>query len=279
MGGNTAAIIGGAVNVGAGIATMVGAAQQKEDAEKEARIKKEALESLQKSRQDIVNPYANITNQYANLSVATQAAEFQAEEADIALANTLDTMRAGGYGSGGATALAMAAAKSKREVSASIESQEVNNQKLRAEGQMAVDKLKAQGEDTKWLRQEERDIVDLDRTQTLLDNANAQTAASNAAMWGALGNIGSAAMSTGFNISEFGQKSTDTPVDPKTTPTTPTTSTTPTYNAQGQPTTPSYGTGNAGGGPGHTPGPGGVYTVPTACPEGRVWNASLGMCI
>jgi hypothetical protein len=123
MGGNTAAIIGGAVNVGAGIATLVGAKQQKEDAEGEAKIKKEALESLQKSRQDIVNPYANITNQYANLGVATQAAEFQAEEADIALANTLDTLRASGFGSGGATALAMAAAKSKKEVSASIESQ------------------------------------------------------------------------------------------------------------------------------------------------------------
>ena len=279
MGGNTAAIIGGAVNVGAGIATMVGAAQQKEDAEVEAEIKREALKALQNSRQEIVNPYESVTNQYANLGVATQAAEFQAEEADIALANTLDTLRASGYGAGGATALAMAAAKSKKEVSASIETQEVNNQKLRAEGQMKVDELKAKGEDTKWLRQEERDLVDLDRTQTQLDNANAQTAASNAAMWGALGNIGSAAMSTGFNMNEFGQKSTDTPVDPKTTPTTPTTSTTPTYNAQGQPTTPSYGTGNAGGGPGHTPGPGGVYTVPTACAQGQVWNATLGMCI
>ena len=201
MGGNTAALIGGAVNVGASIAVMVEAQQQKTDAEDELNVQKEALAGLQKSRQEIVNPYASVTNQYANLGVATQAAEFQAEEADIALANTLDTLRATGSSAGGATALAMAAAKSKREVSSSLESQEVNNQKLRAEGQMAVDKLKAQGEDTKWLRQEERDLADLDRTQGLLDTANAQVGASNAALWGAVGNIGSAAMSTGFNIS------------------------------------------------------------------------------
>jgi hypothetical protein len=84
---------------------------------------------------------------------------------------------------------------------------------------MAVDRLKAQGEDTKWLRQEERDLVDLDRTQNELDTANAQTAASNAAMWGAVGNIGSAAMSTGFNMSSNNAKKDDddTTVDPKST--------------------------------------------------------------
>jgi hypothetical protein len=50
-----------------------------------------------------------ITNPYENLGVATQAAEFQAEQADIALANTLDTLLATGAGAGGATALAQAA--------------------------------------------------------------------------------------------------------------------------------------------------------------------------
>lgn len=216
MGGNTAAIIGGAVNIGAGVATMIAAKEQLKDAKGDAKIQADALADLQKSRQDIVNPYESITNQYANLGVATQAAEFQAEEADIALANTLDTLRASGYGAGGATALAMAAAKSKKQVSASLETQETNNQKLRAEGQMAVDKLKAQGEDTKWLRQEDRDLADLDRTQALLDNAKAQEVSANAALWGAVGNIGSAAMSTGFNISGNNAKSaTDLDYDPK----------------------------------------------------------------
>ena len=33
-----------------------------------------------------------VSNPYASLGVATQAAEIQIEEADIALANTLDTL-------------------------------------------------------------------------------------------------------------------------------------------------------------------------------------------
>ena len=76
-----------------------------------------------------------VSNPYANLGVATQAAEIQAEEADIALANTLDTIRASGAGAGGATALAQAALKSKQGVSASIEQQEAQNEKLRAQGE------------------------------------------------------------------------------------------------------------------------------------------------
>ena len=65
------------------------------------------VESLQNSRQTITNPYGGVTslanlasdlsgqmsNPYASLGVATQAAEIQMEQSDIALANTLDTLR------------------------------------------------------------------------------------------------------------------------------------------------------------------------------------------
>jgi len=82
-----------------------------------------------------VDMSSQMTNTYANIGVATQAAEMQIEEADIALANTLDTLRATGSGAGGATALAQAAMRSKKEVSASIEKQEAGNEKLRAQGE------------------------------------------------------------------------------------------------------------------------------------------------
>ena len=75
-----------------------------------------------------------ISNPFASLGVATQSAKMQVEEADISLANTLDTIRATGAGAGGATALAQAALQSKKGVSASIELQESNNEKLKAEG-------------------------------------------------------------------------------------------------------------------------------------------------
>ncbi len=106
------------------------------------------MASLEKNRQKVINPYdnfsnlssmakdlsGNLSNPYASLSVSTAAAEMQIEEADIALANTLGTLRASGASAGGATALAQAALQSKKGVSANIEQQEAANSTLRAQG-------------------------------------------------------------------------------------------------------------------------------------------------
>ena len=112
-----------------------------------------------------------VSNPYANLGVATQAAEMQAEEADIALANTLDTIRASGAGGGGATALAQAALKSKQGVSASIEQQEAANQKLRAQGEQQKSQALMNIE-SQAISAEERAAAGRDaRTQAELDRA------------------------------------------------------------------------------------------------------------
>jgi hypothetical protein len=68
----------------------------------------------------------------------------QADEADIALANTLDTLRATGSSAGGATALAQAALRSKKDIAASIEQQEADNEKLRAQGESERNQMKMQ---------------------------------------------------------------------------------------------------------------------------------------
>ena len=83
-----------------------------------------------------------MSNPFANLGVATQAAEMQMEESDLALAATLDTMRATGAGAGGATALANAALRSKKGVAANIEQQEKSNEDKRAQGQMQLEQQK-----------------------------------------------------------------------------------------------------------------------------------------
>ncbi len=132
-----------------------GAAKRARAAAREKRRLEGELKVLEKNRQKITNPYAGVTNissmakdlsnmisnPYASLGVATQAAEIQIEQADIALANTLDTLRATGASAGGATALAQAALQSKRGVSASIEQQEVANEKLKAEGQAQLEQM------------------------------------------------------------------------------------------------------------------------------------------
>ena len=126
------------------------------EAEKKRQAAEAKVEALVKKRKPSINPYSNVTsladmatdlssminNPFESLGVATQAAEMQAEEADIALANTLDTLVATGAGAGGATALANAALRSKRGISASIEQQEANNEKLRAQGEQQMQQQK-----------------------------------------------------------------------------------------------------------------------------------------
>jgi hypothetical protein len=122
-------------------------------------------------RQDLENPFANMSNPYENLAVATKAAEIQMEQSDQALANTLDTLRSTGASAGGATALANAALKSKQGVAASIEKQEVNNAELKAQGQQQINIAKGQSQLRVMQLQENRDIADLDRLQGQADIA------------------------------------------------------------------------------------------------------------
>lgn len=179
------------------------------------------IRELERNRQAIPNPYANVksnitdlssqmSNAFANLGVATQAAEIQMEQSDIALANALDSLRATGAGGGGATALAQAALQSKKDVSASIESQEANNEKLRAQGQQQLQQQKIQeqqriqqayaqadieGTKFKFGEQEARDIAQLNRLsgQQAQQQASAtQASANQSAMIGAgIGAFGS----------------------------------------------------------------------------------------
>jgi hypothetical protein len=139
-------------------------------------------------RQEIINPFQNLSNPYANLQVATKAAEMQAEQSDIALANTLDNLRE--TGAGGATALAQAALKSKQGVSASIQQQETQNQKLQAQGQLQVDIAKGKGESWRTSMQERREIQELDRMQGQADLLKAQQLYSTQAAVAGLGAMG-----------------------------------------------------------------------------------------
>ncbi len=141
---------------------------------KARRIKERQISKMMKNRQAIVNPFAGMTNQMANLGVANKAAEFQAEQSDIALANTLDNMRASGAGAGGATALAQAALQSKKGIAASLQQQEAANQKAAAEGAMKVEEAKMEGEKARFNAQEARDNADLSRASNQLDALNNQ---------------------------------------------------------------------------------------------------------
>jgi hypothetical protein len=136
------------------------------------------LTQIEDNRQDITDFSKNLSNPYANLGVATQATDIQIEQTDIALANTLDTIRATGAAAGGATALAQAALQSKKNVSASIEQQEVQNEKLRAQGQQYLEAQTLAEQQRQFSAQERREEAQLDRYSALSDQARAQQRAS-----------------------------------------------------------------------------------------------------
>jgi len=236
---NNMAIIstGAAIAIGASSVAVagIGAAVQVNQANKAAKgarnkqTKAEAeIQSLKDSRQTITNPYegtrdlsalagdlsSNLSNPFASLGVATGAAEIQMEQADIALANTLDTLRSTGASAGGATALAQAALQSKKGVAANIEQQEVANEKLRAQGEQQLQGLKmseqqrqqniaisegqrvqaadAAGQQFEFQAQENRTNSDLNRAAGKQNQAMQQESDANMARASAIGGFTSA---------------------------------------------------------------------------------------
>jgi len=143
------AIVGGVSSIVGGLFGSSAAKKAAAAAAREKRRLQGKLNRLENNRQEVVNPYENvtslssmITNPFANLGVATGAAEIKIEEADISLANSLDTIRATGASAGGATALAQAALRSKKGVAASIEQQEKTNEDKAAAGKQQMERAK-----------------------------------------------------------------------------------------------------------------------------------------
>jgi hypothetical protein len=217
-----AGAIGGGASIVSGIIGMGSARKARKRAEREARARARELARLEKSRQAIINPYSGVkdisslasdlsgmvSNPFASLGVATKAAEFQAEQADMSLANTLDTLQQTGASAGGATALAQAALQSKKEISASIQMQESENQKLRAQGEQQMQQTKmaeaqriqgvamseaqrvqaagVAGKQFMFEVREGREVAKMDRVAGQLSNAQAQAAQARADQTGAL---------------------------------------------------------------------------------------------
>jgi len=214
------AIIGGALSIAGGIFGASAAKKRARKAANERRRLANKLENLENNRQEIINPYEGVTdlssmvsNPFANLSVATGAAEMRIEEADISLANTLDTIRQTGGGAGGATALAQAALQSKKGVAASIEAQEKSNEDKRAAGEANLQQQKmaeaqrlqqadVAGEQFMFSTREGREVTELDRTAALLGQAKQTEAQANkdqaSAVGDMFGSLGSIAATPGL---------------------------------------------------------------------------------
>jgi len=240
MAGFTAVAIGAGASLIGGAVASHQASQAAKGARNDAARAKAEMDAIKRARQPITNPYATttnlsglakdlsgmITNPYANLGVATQAAEMQMEQTDIALANTLDTLRATGASAGGATALAQAALQSKKGVAASIEQQEASNEKLKAQGEMERNQMKmaeqqrlqsiqisegqrvqgaeAAGKQFMFAAQEDRTNADLGREAGALTQAMQNQASANAAQAAAIGGAAQGVVSAVGNLGRVG---------------------------------------------------------------------------
>ena len=197
------AIIGMGSSLLGGVIGSFGAKKAARRAAREkARLQKK-LDTLEENRQEVINPYEDvkslssmISNPFANLSVATKAAEMKIEEADISLANTLDAVRATG-GAGSATALANAALRSKKDVAASIEQQEKSNEDKRAAGEQQMQQAKmaeeqriqsaeAAGKQFVFSATESREQQQIDRTYSEMMGAAQAQAQAKADQTGAI---------------------------------------------------------------------------------------------
>jgi len=233
------AVIGAGASIIGGLFGSSSAKKKDRAAAREKRRLQRKLDALEQSRQQIINPFedvkslagyaqdlsSQISNPFANLGVATKSAEIQMEQSDLALAATLDTLRATGASAGGATALANAALKSKQGVSANIEQQEAQNEKLRAQGEQQMEQMKiaeqrrmqnilisegareqqaeAAGKQFVFGAKEQREMQELDRTAAMLGAATQSQAQAKAdqtsAITGMFGTVAQAGLSGGFD--------------------------------------------------------------------------------
>ena len=211
----TAALISAGVSALSSIFGGVSAGRARRKAERREAAAAANRAILEANRADIPDFGAEFENPAANLQVATRAAEMQAEQADISLASTLDTLRATGASAGGATALARAAAQSKRNVSASIQQQEARNAQLRAQGELQAAKIRQDAQVRTYQATLARENQALNRAASLESSASQQAAAygaqSSQMIGQAVGALGTFAAFGGFGAQ--GPFARQTPVE------------------------------------------------------------------
>ena len=219
----TSAAIGAAAGITSGIVGTVQARKRRDAQNALAATQQAQLDKLIAERPKFKNPAKNLTNAfsdmsnpYANLTVATESFKLQAEQADQALANSLDVMMETGMGAGGATALAQAALQSKKGIAASINAQEVQNKKLEAQGEQQIAVQRAQGAQqldmmrAKGDAMEQQDAINfheaqMNRTAGLIDNARQNAMDADAARNKAIMGIGSS-IASGASVAMSGAK-------------------------------------------------------------------------
>ena len=192
----TAGVIGGAVGGVAGILGGIIGGRKRRQEQRAAKQELAAQTAAYKNFQ-FENAFANMENPFEDLTVNTQQAEFQAQQQQQGLANTLDQLRQSGGGLG-AAALAQALVGKQQQglqqISASIGSQEAANARMAAQGEAQIQMAEAQGAMAVQGQEFNRESTLLGMSQQRLAAADAARAQATQSLVGGIGSLAGAAV-------------------------------------------------------------------------------------
>ena len=168
--------VSGVASAIGGVANIAGSLIGGKARRKEAKLAAAQYETQRQQLMDttFTNPFANLENTAEDLTVNQQASQFQAQQTDAALAQSMQAAIASGGAPGGAQAIAAAALQSKAGISADLARQESTNQAMRAQQAATNQGLEAQGE-------EDLQTQNYNKNQDLLRMASARKQQADAA--------------------------------------------------------------------------------------------------
>mgnify|MGYP003665276131 CR=1 FL=1 len=179
----TSAVVGTVVSVGGAAIASAGAKRAAGRARDDKQSAEAKLQKIKDQRQEVTNPYSGVsdlsgqakdlssmvTNPFEQLGVATQAAEIQMEQSDIALANTLDTLRS------------TLAAQGEQAMNQQKMSEAQRLQGIAMSEGQRVQSADAAGKQFMFQQEENRTNADMDRASGQIDQAAAAEASANQA--------------------------------------------------------------------------------------------------
>jgi len=191
MGAAIGSAVGGLTSIASGIIGSKGRKSEERKAKAEFAAAKQRMASF-----DTSNLYENQENAYEDLTVNTQAADFQAQQNQAAQANIMANM-AGAAGGGGIAALAQTmanqAAQQNQAASASIAQQEQANQMKQAQGAMDLQASELQGAaDSRQMGLDKQSFL-FDQASQRLGAAKAARAKATEAIYSGISQVGEAA--------------------------------------------------------------------------------------
>lgn len=201
----TAGVIGGVVSGVAGILGGIIGGRKRRQEQRAAKAEL-ANQMADFKNFEFENAFANMENPFEDLTVNTQQAEFQAQQQQQGLANTLDALRQSGGGMGAAAiaqALAGRQQQGLQQISASIGAQEAANARMAAQGAAQMQMAEAKGAMAVQGLEFNRESTLLGMSQQRLAAANAARAQATQSLLGGVGSLAGAAVgfagAGGFN--------------------------------------------------------------------------------